>query len=94
MLQLVNYLVAGSGFIVWILFVPQILLLYKTKDSKSISLWSLWISWVLQVLIVVQGVLITNWSFVFATSVSIAGVSIEIAMVYYYRIFPGGRKGS
>lgn len=92
MLPLINYLVAASGFIVWILFVPQILLLHRTKDSISISLWSLWISWALQILIVIQGALLANWSFVFATSVSITGVSIEIAMVYYYRSFPGGRK--
>ena len=89
---IMDSLVVLSGFVIWLLFIPQIKLLISVKESKSNSLWASGLSWGLQVLILFQAILYANWSLVFAMGASVFFLTILILVILYYRRFPGGRK--
>ena len=88
----VDWLVGISGLFTWLLFAPQIHLLWKQKRSDTISLGMTWGSWLLQSLILTQSLLHENWSLTLTMGVSVLSLSITIFFIHYYRAFPGGRK--
>ncbi|TSC68847.1 MAG: hypothetical protein G01um101456_457 [Parcubacteria group bacterium Gr01-1014_56] len=92
--QTVDLLVWFNGFVVWIVFIPQMKLLFSVKDSKSISLWTASLSWFLQVIILLQAFLYENWPLVFSMGISLLFLTLLIGIIYYYRRFPGGRMTS
>jgi hypothetical protein len=87
----VDWLVGLSGFFVWILFIPQIKLLLEVKESRSNSIWASVLSGGLQMLILLQALLNSNWALFFTTTVSVVFVAIVLVIILYYRKFPGGR---
>ncbi len=89
--DVVDVLVWISGFVTWFVFIPQLKLLYKVKESKSISSLTMWMSWSIQVVILSQALLAGNTSLIFTMLVSVFFISIVIVFVHYYRAFPGGR---
>ncbi|MCA9358047.1 hypothetical protein KC902_02175 [Candidatus Kaiserbacteria bacterium] len=89
--QVVDWLVATAELFTWLLFLPQIRLLIKVKDSKSISLGMTWGSWILQVLILTQSILHQTWTLAFTMGMSVFFLSITIVCIHYYRIHPGGK---
>lgn len=89
--EAVDLSVAILGFFTWALFVPQIKLLIKEKNSRSISLGMTWGSWAIQALILIQSVLHQNWSLVLTMGISVIFLTITNALIHYYRVFPGGR---
>ena len=90
-IQATDWLVATAGLFTWLLFLPQIKLLIKVKDSKSISLAMTWGSWVLQIFILTQSVLHQNWTLAFTMGISVSFLSITIGCIHYYRKYPGGK---
>ena len=88
--DVVDVLVWISGFVTWFVFIPQLKLLYKVKESKSISSLTMWMSWSIQVVILSQALLAGNTSLIFTMLVSVFFISIVIVFVHYYRAFPGG----
>jgi len=91
-ISLFDTLVLISGFFVGVIFIPQIRLLLKVKESTSLSAGSLWLTWILQTVVLIQILLHANYQLAFMQSVSLAGVSIELILLYYYRVYPGGRN--
>jgi uncharacterized protein with PQ loop repeat len=89
--MVIDWLVATAGLFTWILFFPQIRLLLKVKDSRSISLGMTWGSWILQTLILVQSILHHNWSLALTMGVSVVCLTVTNAIIHYYRKYPGGR---
>lgn len=89
--RIIDILVVVSGFFIWILFVPQIRLLLREKESKTNSLILLCGSWAIQALILAQVALRANWPLLFIQAMSFIGVSITLYLVHYYRRYPGGR---
>lgn len=87
----VDFLVALSGLIVWIVFIPQLKLLYTVKESKSNSIWTSALTFLLQFLILIQADLNKNWTLAFTSSVSVFFVGVTLIFILYYRKFPGGR---
>lgn len=92
LVQVFDWLVATAGLFTWMLFLPQIKLLIKVKDSRSISLGMTWGSWGLQILILIQSLLHQNWSLTFTMSISVFFLSITNGCIHYYRKYPGGKK--
>ncbi len=90
--QVIDWLVATAGLFTWILFFPQIKLLIKIKDSRSISLGMTWGSWVLQSLILTQSVLHQNWSLALTMGISVLCLTVTNVIIHYYRKYPGGRN--
>jgi hypothetical protein len=70
-------------------FLPQYRLLWKIKDSRSISTGLYWISLGLQVVLFTDSILHGNREMIFAFSTSILAIVYLLILVYYYR--PRGR---
>jgi uncharacterized protein with PQ loop repeat len=87
----IDVLVGLSAFVMWALFLPQMRLLMKLKDSRSVSLASAWGSCLAQMLILTQGVFKGNWTLVASLGVSTIFFLATIFLIHYYRWFPGGR---
>ena len=94
--EIIGWLVAGSGFVCWVAFVPQIRLLVKIKRSESNSLGLMWISFVMQVItllyLLIQPKI--DWRLVSVYTMSLIGLIVITVLIYYYRRFPGGRNKS
>ena len=90
----VSWLVAGIGLVGWTVFVPQIRLLLKEKEAKSISLGLIWGSFAMQTLMFTHALLQNDWHLAFAMFTSLSCLVIVLALIYYYRKYPGGRKSS
>ena len=88
--EVVDWLVVMAGFFTWVLFVPQIRLLLKEQDSRSISLVTVGGSLVLQSLIFIQSILKENWPLAFAMGTSVICLIIIVLMICYYRKYPRG----
>jgi len=91
MLEIVNWLVVTGGLFTWVLFIPQIRLLLKTKRSDSISLGMTWGSFALQALILLQSLLLQNWFLSFTMGTSVTFLTITNVLIHYYRKYPGGK---
>ncbi len=90
--SIIDTLVLVSGFLIWILFVPQIRLLLKEKQSRTNSLFLQWGSLLIQICLLIQVILRSNYQLAFVQAVSIVGVTITLILIHYYRRYPGGRK--
>lgn len=88
----IDTLVLVSGFLIWILFVPQIRLLLKEKQSRTNSLFLQWGSLLIQICLLIQVILRSNYQLAFVQAVSILGVATTIVLIHYYRRYPGGRQ--
>ena len=89
--EAVAWLVAVVGLFGWIMFIPQIRLLLKAKEAKSISLGLIWGSFVAQSIIALHAVLQRDWHLTFAIATSLTCLAITLFLIYYYRRYPGGR---
>ena len=89
--QIVSWLVVGIGIFGWIVFVPQIRLLLKQKEARSISLGLIWGSFFMQAIICAHGIIEKDWSLVFAMATGLVCLSIILILIYYFRNWPGGR---
>lgn len=87
----VDGLVVVAGFVGWIVFVPQIQLLWRMKKSDTISPGMVWGSFALQAILFIQGILKKNWPVVFVMSTSLICLCITLFLIYRYRRWPGGR---
>jgi len=90
--QIISWLVVGIGLISWIMFLPQIRLLLKAKEAKSISLGLVWGSFITQFIIFIHTILQKDWQLSFAILTSLVCLVIIICLIYYYRQWPGGRS--
>ncbi len=88
--MIVDGLVVVAGFIGWIVFLPQIELLWEMKKADTISLGMVWGSFALQAILFIQGILKKNWPVVFMMSTSLICLCIILVLIYYYRQWPGG----
>lgn len=88
---MVDTLVMGAGFITWVLFLPQIRLLYTAKRSDTLSLGTVYGSFSVQTLVFIQALLKGNWQLAFLQGTSMFFLVIVIIMVHWYRRWPGGR---
>lgn len=89
----VDGLVVVAGFVGWIVFVPQIQLLWRMKKSDTISPGMVWGSFALQAILFIQGILKkkVHWPVVFVMSTSLICLCITLFLIYRYRRWPGGR---
>ena len=92
--EVIAWLVAASGIMCWIVFVPQVRLLIKIKKSDSISTGMLWGSFGIQMLIMIHLAMQSpiDWRFLSSYIMSFIGLLVVMYFVYYYRRWPGGRK--
>ena len=89
--QVIGWLIVGASFCVWMLFLPQIKLLYEVKKAESLSLVTVYGSLGIQTLIFLQAILKFNYQLAFLQSMSMTSLVVVIVMVHYYRKVPGGR---
>lgn len=76
----------GAGlFINSILFVPQILRLWKTKDAKDISLVTFSGFWILQLFSVLYGFTRHDWIMMIGFSLSLLTCGSVILLIIFYR---------
>ena len=90
--EIVSWLVMGIGFVGWTVFIPQIRLLVKTKESKSISLGLIWGSFSMQAIMLTHTLLNKDFAMSFALGTSLICLSIIVVLIYYYRKWPSGRS--
>lgn len=90
--EFVAWLVIATGFVGWAVFIPQIRLLLKVKESRSISLGMAWGSFGLQATILTHALLKSDWPLVFSIGTSILFLSYLLCLIHYYRWLPGGRR--
>lgn len=92
--EVVAWLVATIGLVGWFVFLPQIRLLYKTKQAESFSLLSMWASFAMTITILVH--ILLQRSIDWKLSITyFTGMALSIAflsLVHYYRRWPGGRN--
>lgn len=91
--SVVGWMVAMVSFVIWALFLPQIKLLYRVKDSQSLSLLTVYGSLAVQTLIFTRALLKSDFKLALLQSTSMFFLGIIICMAHYYRRYPGGRKG-
>ena len=89
---IVDWLVFVGGLGTWLLFVPQIRVLTRVKDSRSFSFQTLYGSLALQVTILAQAALHLNGQLIFTMVMSVAGLCLTIGLTHYYRHHPGGKQ--
>jgi len=92
LMNIVDSLVFFGGFFIWVLFLPQVLLLIKEKQARTNSLFLTGGSFALQLLLLFQAVLRENWPSTFVMGMSVLGNAIIIVLIIYYRRFPGGGR--
>jgi len=85
-------MVVGVGFVGWLIFLPQIKLLFKNKEAQSISLGLIWGSLGMQATILTHTILKKDWPLVFAITMNYICLIVVLILIYYYRKYPGGRK--
>lgn len=88
---IIDTLVVVAGFLIWLLFIPQIRLLLRERQSRTNSIYLTGGSFLLQSLLLTQVVLYQNWPLAFVQTMSLTGVTVMLALILYYRRFPGGR---
>jgi uncharacterized membrane protein len=91
-LHIIDSLVFISGFFIWVLVLPQILLILKKKQAQTNSLFLTVGSLVFQLLLLTQAVLWINWPSAFVMGTSVVGNAIVTVLILYFRRYPGGRK--
>jgi len=89
-LQVIDALVFISGFFIWLLVLPQILLLLKKKQAETNSLFLTVGSMLFQLLLLVQALLWLNWPSAFVMGTSVLGNGVVAFLIVYYRRYPGG----
>ena len=89
--NIIALMVVGVGFVGWSVFLPQIRLLLKEKEARSISLGLVWGSFAMQVIIFTHTTLQKDWHLTFALGTSLICLVLVLALIYYYRKYPGGR---
>src|SRR3989338_8633925 len=92
--EIINWLVVGTGLFGWLVFLPQIRLFLKVKESRSNSLGLLWGSVVIQVIILFHVILENDWQLTFAYVINLFFVGLLLFLTYYYRWWPGGRNST
>ncbi len=92
LLSVVGGLVLVGGFFIWLLVLPQILLLLREKRAQTNSLFLTCGSLGLQLLLFLQAVLRLNWPSAFVMGMSVLGNAIITILIVYYRHFPGGKS--
>lgn len=89
--QVIAWLVVGTGFFGWLVFIPQIRLLLKVKESRSISLGLSWGTFGMQAIILMHAILQKDWHLTFAVGTSLTCLAIMLSLIHYYRKWPGGK---
>lgn len=89
--NIIELMVVCVGFVGWSVFLPQIKLLLKEKEARSISLGLVWGSFAMQVIIFIHTILKKDWHLTFAIGTSLICLTLVLRLVYYYRKYPGGR---
>ncbi len=92
--EVIAWLVAGIGVVGWTIFLPQIKLLIRVKTADSISLLLIWGSFAMQVIVLIH-ILIQeeiDWKLSIIYFTSIACHTVILALIYYYRRWPGGKN--
>ena len=87
----IDILMICIGLGSWVMFLPQIRLLWKVKEAKSITLWLVWGSFASQVVVLIHSLLQRDLLLTFAMATSLICLVIVLVMIYYYRKWPGGR---
>lgn len=92
--EIVGWVVMIIGFGVWVVFLPQISLLYKVKEAKSISLLLIMGSFAMQAIILFHIAIQVeiDWNLAMVYITSLISLIILLGQIYYYRRFPGGRS--
>jgi hypothetical protein len=90
--DIIDSLVFFGGLFIWVLFLPQILLLLREKHARTNSLLLTGGSLALQLLLLAQALLRENWPSAFVMGMSVLGNAIIVVLILYYRRFPGGEK--
>ena len=90
--EFVSGLVILVGLVGWVVFIPQIRLLTKIKDSRSISLGMIWGSLLMQIILFTNSFLRKDWPMAFTMLTSLSFLFFTICLVHYYRRWPGGQK--
>jgi uncharacterized protein with PQ loop repeat len=89
--EVVAWLVASIGLVGWVTFLPQIRLLLKVKEAKSISLGLLWGSFAMQAIILVHVAFAGDWKLALVYITGLMCLVVILSLTYYYRRWPGGR---
>ena len=90
---IISWLVVLIGLTSWSAFIPQIMLLLKTKEAKSASVCFFWISIGMQIIVLTYLMiqLIIDWKLVLGYIPCIICQVVIISLTYYYRKWPSGR---
>ena len=89
--EIISWMVVSIGFVSWVVFLPQIKLLLKEKEAKSISLGLVWGSFGMQLIMFTHTTLKKDWHLTFALGTSLACLIIILVLIYHFRKYPGGR---
>ncbi len=91
--EIVGLLVIAIGLVEWVVFLPQIRVLYKVKKAEEFSLLTLWASLVMQAIILTHILLqpTVDWKISITYFTGIICFVVFLALVHYYRCWPGGR---
>jgi uncharacterized protein with PQ loop repeat len=89
----VGWLVVVIGLVGWMVFIPQISLLIKTKNSQPVSLSLVWGSIAMQAILLLHVLLQAkvDWRLSITYITSLSCLAVLVSTIYYYRRFPGGR---
>lgn len=90
--EIVGWLVFTTGFVSWMIFIPQIKLLLKVKESKSLSKTTLWSSLTINTIILSHAILQKDWRLAFPITAGMACMIPLLILTYYYRRHPGGKS--
>jgi uncharacterized protein with PQ loop repeat len=90
---IMSWSVVIIGLTAWSAFLPQIKLLIKTKEAKSVSVGLFWISFGMQVTVLTYLIIqpSIDWKLALSYITCIICQVVIIGMIYYYRKWPGGR---
>lgn len=83
--EIVDKAVLAVGFFSWLLFLPQIKLLLKVKQSDSLSTVTVWGSFGIQRLILLQSALKENWELAFVMLINMICLAIVLVLIYRYK---------
>ena len=92
--EVVAWVVFLIGIGGWVVYIPQITLLIRKKESGAISFGLLWGSVAMKLTILLHLLIQikVDWRLALVYSTSIVCLAILLQLTYRYRRWPGGRK--
>ena len=90
--NIIEYSFAASLFVNAVLFIPQIMRLWASKDSKEVSFITFFGFWLIQLATTLHGFLKKDYLLAFGTLASMVTCGIVIIAIIFYRINGKGKN--